>query len=67
MLTYDNFCIACGEPLKDGQQVAALVLVDVEGIKDGVRLKLSSDGIDKRALSVYCNKCMDWSAFIGDE
>lgn len=67
MLTYDNYCIACGKSLKDGEQVAALVLVDVEEIKDGVRLKLSSDGINKRALSVYCKECMDWSAFIGDE
>lgn len=62
-----NKCDGCGAQLAQGQRVVALIPdVDVVINKANechLRLKLSLDAIDIRALKIYCQECLDLSQF----
>ena len=62
-----NKCDGCGAQLAQGQRVVALI-PEVEVVLNktnntNLRLKLSLDAIDVRALKIYCQKCLDLSQF----
>lgn len=62
-----NMCDGCGAQLAQGERVVALI-PDVEIVVNKandshVRLKLSLDAIDVRALKIYCQQCLDLTQF----
>lgn len=65
-----NKCDGCGKPLMNNDKVVALVpdihVTTNKTDETQLRLKLSVEAIDSRAIKIYCNKCLNLNRFLID-
>lgn len=67
-LNRKNSCDGCGEPfVHKSQAVAIIPFVEIEENpldNEQIRLKLSVDAVDTRAIKIYCSECLNLKHFI---
>jgi len=64
-----NKCHGCQRELVSGDKVSVIVPnVEIEeGKNDAIHLKLSRNGIEERAMKIYCQECLKIERYIPDE
>ena len=67
-LNRKNACDGCGEPFAHKVQAVAIIpFVEIEQHPldtEQIRLKLSVDAVDTRAIKVFCQACLNLKNFI---
>jgi hypothetical protein len=64
----ENKCDSCGEKFSNKDKVVVLFRdIEVEKVREKIRLKLSENSVTSRAFRVYCSGCLDINHYITED